>query len=124
MTTSTFEKPQFEIIRRRGMPMVAYLPDGTKIERSMMPNGFEAIFVPELMGFVRCASYDDHFIYEIPKRVAHLYPGPIYRCTCGGAAIYAGMSGYILDASPQGKLFLCQVHSATGLHATGGTRWV
>lgn len=122
--TEKFEAPQFQIIRRRGMPMYAYLPDGTRVERSMSDTGFEQIFVMELQGFVRCASYSDHFIYEIPPRLSRQYPGASYRCTCGSPAVYTGPSGYILDASPQGKLFVCQIHATTGQHATGGSRWV
>jgi hypothetical protein len=122
--SDTFVAPQFQIIRRRGMPMYAYLPNGTRVERSLNDSGFEALFVPELRGFVRCASYSDHFIYEIPSNLAYMYPGAVYRCTCGSAAIYAGVSGYIADASPQGKLFVCQMHSIAGYHATGGAKWV
>ena len=103
----------FQIIRRAGEVNKAQLPDGTWVERS------EKLFVPELGGFLPCASYDNHFIYEIPKKVAHLYPGSWYMCTCGSMAVYAGLSGYVHDASPQGKMFLCFRHSNTGKHADG-----
>lgn len=119
-----YEKPRFQIVRRVGMPTYAYLPDGTRVERSTLPNGVEAIFTGDLNGFVRCASYHDHFIYEIPPRVAYLYPGPAFRCTCGSFAVMAGLSGYIADASPSGKMWLCYFHAVTGQHATGGDRWV
>lgn len=108
----------FNIIRIRGTPNKAKLPDGTDIERR------EMLFVPELNGFVMCAPYSDHFIYEIPKKVAYKYPGSSYMCTCGSPAVYTGPSGYVLDASPQGKLFVCQFHATTGKHANGGVRWV
>lgn len=119
-----WEKPRFQIVRRVGMPTYAYLPDGTRVERSTLPNGVEAIYTRELNAFILCASYDDHFIYEIPPKLASLYPGPIFRCTCGSYAVMAGLSGYIGDASPSGKMWLCYVHAATGQHATGGSRWV
>lgn len=122
-----FEKPAFEIIRRRGMPKYAYLPDGTRVERSMQDNGFEAIFVPERGGFVRCASYSDHFIYEVPAKLARQYEwarGASFRCTCGSYAVFSGLSGYEQDASPQGIMFVCHHHALTGVHATGGSRWV
>lgn len=128
MTEKTdFSKPSFEIIRRRGSPMYAYLPDGTRVERSVMPGGVEAIFIPEMRGFVRVASYDDHFIYQVPDRLALRYAwarGPSLRCTCGSYAVWAGLSAYEGEASPQGKLLVCYMHATTGLHATGGSRWV
>ena len=123
-STSKMERPSFTIIRRRGMPMYAYLPDGTRVEREMSSTGFEQIFVEQLRGFVRCASYDDHFIYAIPKHLAQKYPGPVHRCTCGSMAIFTGSNAYVMDASPQGKMFLCHAHATTGQHATGGARWV
>lgn len=127
MTDKKFEAPKFEIIRRRGMPKYAYLPDGTRVERSTTPDGAEAIFVPELRGFVRCASYDDHFIYAIPDKLARTYEwarGASFRCTCGSFAVWAGLSAYEGEASPQGKMLLCHHHATYGEHATGGSRWV
>lgn len=125
--TTKFSKPSFEIIRRRGMPNYAILPDGTKVYRSMLPSGVEAIFLREMGGFVRVASYDDHFIYEVPDSLARQYAwaqGPAFRCTCGSFAVWAGLSAYERDASPQGKLLVCYMHANTGQHATGGSRWV
>lgn len=125
--SKSFDPPNFTIIRRRGMPQFAYLPDGTRVERSVNSNGFEEIFVKELGGFLRCASYDDHFLYHIPDHLASKYMwarGAALRCTCGSYAVWAGLSAYELDASPQGKLLVCYLHSTTGHHATGGSKWV
>lgn len=108
----------FYIIHHRGQPNRAQLPDGTWVERQI------SIFVQEFGGLVMCAPYDDHFIYEIPKSVIRLYPGPAHRCTCGSHAIFSGPSGYLLDASPSGKMFLCAAHANTGRHANGGQRWI
>lgn len=118
MSDNPYAGKVIHMIRHRGMPNKAQLPDGTWVERQ------EGLFVPEKQGFIRCAPYDDHFIYEIPKHVLNFYPGPIYRCTCGSLAIFAGNNGYLLDASPQGLMFLCHLHATTGKHATGGDRWI
>jgi hypothetical protein len=108
----------FQVIRHRGQPTKLQLPDGTWVYKQ------DKFWIPEWGGFVNACSYDDHFLYEIPARLAKLYPGSPYRCSCGGAVIFSGPSGYVWGASPQGRLALCMVHSNTGLHATGGSRWV
>lgn len=108
----------FQIIKHRGMPNKAQLPDGTWVQRQ------EWIYVPESDRRIPCAPYDDHFVFEIPKHVAHMYPGASYKCTCGSAAGWVGPSGYILDASKQGLLFVCLYHAQHGIHVTGGIRWV
>lgn len=112
------EKKQFNIIRQRGQPNKLQLPDGTWVYKE------DKFLIPEYGGFVPCAQYSDHFLYQIPSHLASKYPGSIYRCSCGSFAVISGVSGYVLDASPQGKLFLCHVSATTGLHATGGTKWI
>lgn len=107
----------FNIIRHRGKMDEGQLPDGTKVYRK------DFIFVPEQNGLIRCADYYEHFIYEIPQDKIKVYPGSAYRCTCGSFAVVAGLSGYVLDASPQGKIFLCHLHATTGKHA-GGSQWI
>lgn len=108
----------FSIVRHRSNWNTAQLPDGTTVTKA------EKFLIPEMGGFIPCAPYDDHFLYEIPERLASLYPGSIYRCTCGGAAIVVSYNGYFLDASPQGKMFVCTIHSHLGKHATGGEKWI
>lgn len=110
--------PNFNITRHAGKWTEAFLPDGTKVDK------LEKIFSIEHGGFIPCAPYDDHFIYEIPSKLAAMYPGSVYRCTCGGAAVIVGNSGYLLDASPQGKMMVCLIHATLGIHATGGQRWI
>jgi hypothetical protein len=112
------EKKTFSVIRVRGTPNKLQLPDGTWVYKE------DKFFIPEYGGFVPCAPYLEHFLYQIPANLASKYPGSIYRCSCGSAAIISGVSGYVLEASPQGKLFICQVHSVTGKHSTGGARWI
>ena len=114
------DKPisNFNIIRHRGMLNKAQLPDGTWVER------MDKIFVPEMGVFLPVVDDPDHFIYEIPKKLIHLYPGPAYKCTCGSIGVFFGPSGYSWGASPQGLMFGCLVHMQTGHHATGGTRWI
>lgn len=108
----------FSIIRHYGTPKQGQLPDGTTVYAQ------DKFWIPEMSGFIKCVEYDDHFLYQIPDKVSHLYPGPIYRCSCGAASIYLGQSGYVWGASPQGLLFACQLHITTGKHGTGGSRWI
>ncbi len=108
----------FSIIRHYGTPKQGQLPDGTTVYAQ------DKFWIPEMGGFIKCVEMDDHFLYQIPDSVSHLYPGSVYRCSCGSPAIYVGKSGYVWGASPQGLLFVCQMHITTGHHATGGSRWV
>jgi len=39
-------------------------------------------------------------------------------------AVIVGNSGYIHDASPQGKMVVCHHHATYGIHATGGSKWL
>lgn len=108
------DKKTFNIIRYRGQPNRAKVLEKW-IERK------EQLFVIEYGAFIPCASYDDHFLFENPYPQEHT---PVYQCTCGSIAVVVGLSGYVGDASPQGKMFVCLVHAQTGLHATGGSRWI
>ena len=108
------EKKTFNVIRYRGTPTKAKYMNKW-VERQ------EQILIPEYGGFIPCAPYDDHFIFENPYKEEHT---AAYLCTCGGVAVVVGRSGYLLDASPQGKMFVCLIHAQTGLHATGGTKWI
>jgi hypothetical protein len=102
------------IIRQRGMPNSGKLPDGRDVHR------LERVFLSEYNGFIPCAQYSDHFIYEMPRDVL----GSVYMCSCGAPAIIVGLSGYVHDASSQGKLMVCLGHSSSGQHYTGGSRWI
>lgn len=51
---------------------------------------------------VRCAPYDNHFLYETTEI------GPRYRCTCGSAAV-------VVQAG-NGVMFVCQFHADNGHH--------
>jgi hypothetical protein len=104
----------FSIIRHRGIQNRGQLPDGTWV------YGMDKIFVEEWGGFVSVAPYDSHFIYKMPDSIL----GSTYVCSCGSPSIVVGLSGYVHDASPQGKLFVCMEHSNTGRHLKGGVRWV
>lgn len=112
--TVTKKPAPFQIIRHRGQLNEGQLPDGFKVYRQ------EKIWFDDQNAFVTCASYDDHFLYLAPKS----YPGSSFRCTCGSPAVLVGPQGYLHDASPQGKILVCLLHAQTGLHATGGSRWV
>ena len=113
MTTTKKDTP-FNIIRRRGTPDRGQLPDGRWV------YGQSKFFVEQYNGFIPVAPYMEHFIYKNPDDVK----GPVYMCSCGSPGIIVGTSGYILDASPQGLLMVCMMHSSTGVHQGGGSRWV
>lgn len=90
--------------------------------RGIIVHRQEKLWVPDY-GFVTCAPYDDHFIFEVPK---HLIDST-YRCTCGAPAVIVGFGAYAQDASPSktsGYMLLCMLHSQYGHHATGGDRWI
>ena len=108
----------FQIIRHRGTPTKGQLPDGTWVYAQ------DKFWVPDMNGFIYCFRYDDHFLYEIPDKVKPLYPGPIFRCSCGSESIYLAPDGYMFGASPQGLMFACKYHVDHAVHATGGARWV
>ena len=94
----------FNINHHAGQVKRATLENGTIVNRP------EAIFVAEYGAFVKCASYDDHFIFENPDKSEG---SSAYLCTCGNVAVIA-------PPGPTG-LFVCLFDLNTGLkgyHAT------
>lgn len=90
----------FEIIHHRGTPQEALVGNVT-VRRS------EEIFIPEWGAMVKCAPYDDHFIFESPYTAMG---SPAHQCTCGSPAVVA-------PPGPQG-LFVCLNHATYGFHTT------
>jgi hypothetical protein len=91
----------FNIIKHRGRQDRATTLNNKQVTRQ------DSLFVPEWRAMVKCAPYDEHFIYENPD----VRPGTsAYMCTCGSAAVVA-------PPGPKG-LFVCQMHATTGLHTT------
>lgn len=107
--------PSFNIIRYKGDVSKAQTLDGFTVNRQ------EQIFVKELGRFIPCAPYDNHFIYEEPSKTAGK---PSFMCTCGSAAVIAGLSAYEGQQSPSGYMFLCLVHATYGTHNTGESKWI
>lgn len=103
------EFPTFSIIHQHGMPMEATTLDGIKVFRK------EKIFIPEYGYEVRCAPYDDHFIYEEPtgKRGR-----PAYLCSCGAMAVIIDPKTNRKNSSIQEKMFVCHSHLMLGAHNT------
>lgn len=94
----------FDIIKNAGEVKKATLENGTVVNRQ------EAIFVPEWGVFVKCASYENHFVFENPDKSEG---SSAYLCTCGNVAVIA-------PPNPLG-LFVCLFDLNTGLlgyHAT------
>lgn len=95
----------FSIIRYRGEPKKATTLHGETVFRA------DQLLIPEWGAFVKCAPYDDQFIY------ANSADGePSYMCTCGSVAV-------VVPPSPEG-LMVCLQHQTFGYHTTGGSRWI
>ena len=102
----------FSIIRHRGRPNKATTLKGREVTRS------EKVFIAE-MGWLRCAPYDDHFVYLNPDTNKGTW---FAMCTCGSPAVIVGAS---LVGEPGGpRMLVCMEHAQTGKHTTGGSRWV
>lgn len=105
----------FSIIRHYNSPNIAEY-------RGLTVRRQEKIFVPELRQFVVCASYHDHFIFEVPPHIKD----SSFRCTCGSVAVIPGYGAYKDLASPtqSGLMLVCLIDTSYGHHATGGSRWI
>lgn len=101
----------FHIIKHRGQANRATLVNGSVVHRQ------EKIYVPEYRGWVKCAPYDNHFVFEVPQDIA----GPAHQCTCGSIAHIIGSKDYGHLGSPEGMLFTCLHHTSTNKHADGST---
>jgi len=120
----TDQKYSFAIIKQFGSPDEATTLDGHKVTRQ------EELFIHEYGTFVKCAQYDDHFIYEDPefsKKVGRW----LHMCTCGSPGIIVGYNAYKKDASKySGGLLVCKAYTDSsitqgyGVHQTGGARWI
>jgi hypothetical protein len=54
------------------------------------------------MGEIKCAPYDNHFIYKDSRRL-----GWVLFCTCGSPAVVVGYEGYRGQATNEGALLVC-----------------
>jgi hypothetical protein len=110
------EKHSFAIIKHRGSNFEATTLDGHKVKRQ------EKIWIPDYNNYINCAPYDDHFIFEDPEK--NKIGRWMHMCTCGSPAVVVGYNVYKADASNSGALMVCWLHASTGLHGTGGSKWV
>lgn len=100
-------KQRFNIIKHRGTLTEVTTIWGDKVTKS------DKLFVQNFPvgngvynGFIPCADYGNHFIYEVPDKIeSRGYPS--YMCTCGAIAVVVGSEGYNKDASPEGMMFVC-----------------
>ena len=107
-----------KIVRSVGDLQEAKLEDGTVVKRQ------DYIWV-DGQGLIRCAQYELHFIFEMPKNIK----GWGLYCSCGSIAGVVGMNAYSKLASPTdtGKLIVCVRHTTlknnlgVGKHADGST---
>lgn len=106
------------VVRAVGDAKRATLHDGTKVERK------ELIYV-EGYGLIRCAPYELHFIYELPKHMK----GWGLMCSCGSIAGVVGYDAYSKLAAPTdtGMIIVCVRHTTLknnegiGRHADDST---
>jgi len=103
----------FNIIRKAGVPNKGQLPNGVWV------YGQDKFYIDTYNAMIPVAPYSDHFIYELPSQ----YKGSKYRCSCGSPAVVVSYTGYVGDASPQGKLMVCMAHATDGKHI-GGSIWI
>jgi len=91
-----------KIVRSVGDAKRATLHDGTVVER------VEMIWV-DGYGLVKCAPYELHFIYQLPRHI----PGWGLMCTCGSIAGVVGYNAYTKLASPTdtGMIIVCVRHT-------------
>lgn len=113
-----FVPTKFNIIRYRGSPqkttVVLTTGEILKFERQ------KALLDPNNKTYIRCADYDDHFIFALPARII----GPTWQCTCGSAAVAVEYDMLKQDTSIKGSFIVCFQHISTGRHLTGGSRWI
>lgn len=77
-------------------------------------------------GLVKCAPYDNHFIFDNKSRKVGQW-SPV--CTCGSPAGIVGANVYANDASPTtsmdssiaGTMIVCLTHAQTSRHSDGST---
>ena len=108
----------FNIIKHAGEPQEGRLPDGKKVFRLTEITEFETLLDGTRKSHTyKCAPYDNHFIYRVPSGII----GPAYCCSCGSMAVLTGSKSYASLGSPQGRLWVCHVHTMTGKHADGSS---
>ena len=69
-------------------------------------------------GFIPCADYDNHFIYEVPNTEKTIGL-PSYMCTCGAIAVAVGYDAYKEDQSFNGMQFVCMFRNGMKDTETG-----
>jgi len=95
--------------------LASVVVDGKRITRKQsIPMYLDGIEKPPLS--VNCAPYDNHFVFKDMSRI-----GWTTFCTCGSAAVVVGYDAYKQDASAQGALLVCLVHTQSGKHADGSS---
>ncbi len=107
-----------KVTRSVGDLQQATLPDGTVVKRQ------DLIFVVG-QGLVKCAPYELHFVFEMPKT----FMGWGLYCTCGSIAGVVGLNAYSKLAAPTdtGKMIVCVRHTTLkqnigiGQHADGSS---
>ena len=107
----------FNIIKHAGEPQEGTLPDGRSVYRLVEITERYASAEGTRLETHKCAPYDNHFIYKVPKDVL----GPLYCCSCGSMAILTGSKAYSHQGSAQGRLWVCKMHLDTDRHADGSS---
>lgn len=109
----------FSIIKHFSSPNSAVTADGYTVKRQ------DTLYFED--GYIKCAPYDTHFIYDDPGFHKGLVGRWTPMCTCGSPAGIVGYNAYKHDASPTtkmeslqpGEMIVCLIHAQTGRHADG-----
>ena len=88
----------------------------------------DGIYVDQEYGVVKCAPYDNHFIFRDPEFEKHVGRWML-MCSCGSPAVIVGANVYRKDASPTtgdesthpGQLIVCWYHQTYGKHSDGSS---
>jgi len=96
--------------------------DGTTVYRK------ESLWMGKRWGIVKCAPYDNHFIFDDPNFSKHKGRWTP-MCSCGSPAGVVGSNVYKNDASPTtradssnpGMMIVCLHHMQFGKHGDGSS---
>lgn len=109
-----------KVIRHAGDLNKVILEDGAVVTRS------ETVFAGMDIGLVKCAPYDNHFIFRHVFKKNGVPYGWALWCTCGSPAGAVNYDAYRNDASNMGTLLVCLFHAGSttgqaGKHADGSS---
>jgi hypothetical protein len=112
-----------KVIKRGGDLNTAKTADGAMVKRH------ESLYAGKEYGTVKCAPYDNQFIFVDPGWEKGIIGRSRFMCTCGSWAVIVGANVYKNDASPStakestraGQMLVCWAHATYQKHADGSS---